>query len=93
MTLRKQQREKIEEIKKKTNYYTTRNLLDRYDESTSGPGTPPQLRQAVPKTPVQAPQRHPNQKQDPTKPRNAPAPPTLQTPLARMFSSCCLLHV
>ncbi|TDL25384.1 hypothetical protein BD410DRAFT_766007 [Rickenella mellea] len=33
------QRTKIEEIKKKTNYYTTKNLLERYDDSPSN--TPP----------------------------------------------------
>jgi hypothetical protein len=26
---------KVEEIKKKTNYYSTRNLLERYDDSPS----------------------------------------------------------
>lgn len=31
--LLKEQRDKIEEIKKKTNYYTTRNLLEKYDDS------------------------------------------------------------
>ncbi|KAF7976100.1 hypothetical protein HWV62_7521 [Athelia sp. TMB] len=43
----KQQRTKIEEIKKKTNYYNTRNLIERYDEAPSarpggptGPNTP-----------------------------------------------------
>ena len=36
--LLRQQRTKIEEIKKKTNYYTTRNLLERYDESPSSGG-------------------------------------------------------
>ncbi|KAG8945018.1 hypothetical protein FRC04_001274 [Tulasnella sp. 424] len=43
-----EQRTKIEEIKKKTNYYSTKNLLDRYDDSPSrkqsvpgnGPSTP-----------------------------------------------------
>lgn len=30
-----QQRTKVEEIKKKTNYYTTKNLIDRYDSSPS----------------------------------------------------------
>ncbi|KAJ2931055.1 hypothetical protein H1R20_g6037, partial [Candolleomyces eurysporus] len=29
----KQRRDKVEEIKKKTNYYTTRDLLQKYDES------------------------------------------------------------
>ncbi|CAL1698851.1 unnamed protein product [Somion occarium] len=55
IALRKQQREKIEQIKKQTNYYTTRNLLERYDE-TPGPTTPLQRRIAVqPPTPVAAP--------------------------------------
>jgi len=31
-----QQRNKIEEIKKKTNYYTTKSLLDRYDDTSAG---------------------------------------------------------
>ena len=85
VTLRKLQREKIEEIKKKTNYYTTRNLLDRYDESTSSPGTTPQQRHVAPQTPVKGPQHQPNQKQGQGKPQSAPAPPTLQTPYARAF--------
>ena len=85
ITLRKQRREKIEEIKKKTNYYTTRNLLDRYDESTSISGTP-QRRPLPPQTPVQAPRHQPNQKQGQEKSQNAPTPPTSQTPFARVFS-------
>lgn len=48
VTLRKQQREKIEEIKKKTNYYTTRTLIERYGEATPGPGTEASLRRRVP---------------------------------------------
>lgn len=90
VTLRKQQREKIEEIKKKTNYYTTRNLLDRYDESASSPGTP-QRRQVVPQTPVQAPRRQSNQKQGQLKPLSTP-PPTSQTSFARTFANLGLLQ-
>lgn len=30
--LKKQQRDKVEELKKKTGYYSTRNLLEKYDE-------------------------------------------------------------
>lgn len=30
--LKKEQREKIEELKRKTGYYSTRNLLEKYDE-------------------------------------------------------------
>ncbi|KAI0090120.1 hypothetical protein BDY19DRAFT_938581 [Irpex rosettiformis] len=48
--LRKQQREKIEEIKKATNYYTTRTLLERYDDGPRSPAHPPPS--ADPKTPV-----------------------------------------
>ncbi|KAF9784068.1 hypothetical protein BJ322DRAFT_1068471 [Thelephora terrestris] len=84
VTLRKQQREKIEEIKKKTNYYTTRNLLDRYDESVLSPGTPPQRRQPVPQTPVQAPPRQPNQNQGQVKPQKAPTPPISQATFTPM---------
>jgi len=35
--LLKQQRTKVEEIKKKTNYYSTRDLIQKYDESMSSP--------------------------------------------------------
>ncbi|KAF8518271.1 hypothetical protein BU17DRAFT_76178 [Hysterangium stoloniferum] len=40
-----QQRTKIEEIKKKTNYYSTKSLLDRYDE---GPASKPPPKPAKP---------------------------------------------
>ncbi|PIL23181.1 hypothetical protein GSI_14490 [Ganoderma sinense ZZ0214-1] len=47
--LRKQQRDKIEEVKQKTNYYSMRNLIERYE---GGPGTDsPGLRRRVPPTP------------------------------------------
>ncbi|KDQ12175.1 hypothetical protein BOTBODRAFT_34781 [Botryobasidium botryosum FD-172 SS1] len=36
------QRAKIEEIKKKTNFYSTRNLIERYDVPGSAPSTPQQ---------------------------------------------------
>jgi hypothetical protein len=32
--LQKQLRDKVEELKKKTAYYSTKELLDRYDEKT-----------------------------------------------------------
>jgi hypothetical protein len=35
--LLKEQRSKVEEIKKKTNYYSTRNLIERYDEVEASP--------------------------------------------------------
>lgn len=68
--LMKQQRSKVEEIKKKTNYYSTRDLLQRYDDSASSPST---LRQRLfaPST-------------QPSTPQQQPRPPiakgTLQTP-------------
>ncbi|KAJ3836382.1 hypothetical protein F5878DRAFT_565775 [Lentinula raphanica] len=50
--LHKQQREKVEEIKKKTNYYSTRDLLQRYDESSPA-ATPLQQRSPLPSRPAQ----------------------------------------
>ncbi|KIP05915.1 hypothetical protein PHLGIDRAFT_19566 [Phlebiopsis gigantea 11061_1 CR5-6] len=68
VTLRKQQREKVEEIKKKTNYDSTRNLIERYDEGTESP-----LRRRGPgaSTPV-TPQKIPT-----------PQPPRIVSPQAR----------
>ncbi|TFK46504.1 hypothetical protein OE88DRAFT_1667497 [Heliocybe sulcata] len=82
-TLKKQQHEKIEEIKKKTNYYSTRNLIERYDDVPNG--TPQALRrrnvppappsQGPPVTPQKAPQQ---QGQQPP----FPISPALQSRLA-----------
>ena len=51
----KERREKVEEVKKKTNYYSTRDLIQRYDETL--PTTPLQPRlhpgQSLPVTPQQ----------------------------------------
>jgi endoplasmic reticulum junction formation protein lunapark len=60
--LLKQQRDKVEEIKKKTNYYSTRELLQRYDEGSPA-GSPlqpkagprPSQSPAVPVTPQRQP--------------------------------------
>ena len=47
--LRKQQRDKVEEVKQKTNYYSMRNLIERYEGS---PGIDsPGLRRRIPPTP------------------------------------------
>ncbi|EPT02175.1 hypothetical protein FOMPIDRAFT_1160688 [Fomitopsis schrenkii] len=70
IALRKQQREKVEEIKNKTNYYSTRNLIERYDDGPR-PSTP-----ATPQRPV-AP-RQPPQPQTPAHPVQHHIPP--QTP-------------
>ncbi|KAG7091727.1 hypothetical protein E1B28_008128 [Marasmius oreades] len=74
--LLKQQRAKVEEIKKKTNYYSTRDLLQRYDEQSS-PSTP--LRQRTPQQRAQA----ATPAQTPQQPRlNVPSNGRLQTPLS-----------
>ena len=56
-TLMKERRDKVEEIKKKTNYYSTRELIQRYDDGS--PATPLRPRinpgQALPVTPQQPP--------------------------------------
>ncbi|KAF5369708.1 hypothetical protein D9615_010175 [Tricholomella constricta] len=66
--LLKEQRKKVEEIKKKTNFYSTRDLLQRYDESAT-----PGLRQRLVPAPTQ-----------PSTPQRPPPPPNgntlLQTP-------------
>ena len=53
--LLKQQRTKVEEIKKKTNYYSTRNLIERYDDQSTSPlhrrTTPAQPQLPPPVTP------------------------------------------
>ncbi|KAF9034104.1 hypothetical protein BJ165DRAFT_1356708 [Panaeolus papilionaceus] len=69
--LMKRRRDKVEEIKKKTNYYTTRDLLQKYDEPTQL-ATP--LRQRfppgqVPATPQQRPLPPAN-----AKPNQTPGP-------------------
>jgi hypothetical protein len=64
--LRKEQRQKIEEFKKQTKYYETRNLLEKFDEappnSPRRPGTP-QGNGSAPQTPkrplIQTPARTP----------------------------------
>ena len=74
VTLRKTQREKIEEIKKKTNYYSTRTLIERYDQGAPAPETP--LRRRVPtQGPPGTPFATPQQRAAPT-----PQPPKLVTP-------------
>ncbi|KAJ3281057.1 hypothetical protein HDU79_011108 [Rhizoclosmatium sp. JEL0117] len=71
-TLRTTQKLKVEELKKKTGYYTTKNLLDKFD-------TPPkQLRPSLPKqvkTPATQPQ---NTMQTPLRPNGSETP--FQTP-------------
>ncbi|KAJ7022790.1 hypothetical protein C8F04DRAFT_230590 [Mycena alexandri] len=55
--LLKQQRAKVEEIKKKTNFYSTRDLLSRYDGSASAPGSPASASARGGQPQLQTPQR------------------------------------
>ncbi|TCD69552.1 hypothetical protein EIP91_007176 [Steccherinum ochraceum] len=72
ISLRKKQREKVEQIKKQTNYYTTRNLLERYDESSVVES--PLRKRPVQGSPMQVPMT-------PQRPQGQQAPiGTLQTP-------------
>lgn len=93
VTLRKQQRETIEEIKKKTNYYSTRTLIERYDE---GPGADTPLRrripmQGLPGTPSATPQRAPTPQPPKVVTPQTPAQVSsnLQQHLSRMCCSSC----
>ncbi|KAI0821859.1 hypothetical protein BC628DRAFT_1392556 [Trametes gibbosa] len=87
VALRKQQREKIEEVKQKTNYYSMRNLIERYE---GGPGpAPPEspagLRRRVPPQGSQPPPQLQIQQPAPQTPqRNPPFAP--QTPATRTMS-------
>jgi len=83
--LRKEQRQKIEEFKKQTKYYETRNLLEKFDEappnSPRRPGTP-QGNGSAPQTPkrplIQTPARTPAK--TPLPPHLAVSPARPQTP-------------
>ncbi|EIN08751.1 hypothetical protein PUNSTDRAFT_86781 [Punctularia strigosozonata HHB-11173 SS5] len=69
-TLHKQQREKIEEFKKKTNYYKTRDLISRFDEPSSAQASPVRPPASTNGTPPRVPMT----------PHRGPALPPLQTP-------------
>ncbi|KAK4047697.1 hypothetical protein OIV83_005205 [Microbotryomycetes sp. JL201] len=43
--LKKEQREKVEELKRKTGYYSTKNLIDKYDEDEAKKAKQPQQQQ------------------------------------------------
>ncbi|RXW18256.1 hypothetical protein EST38_g7596 [Candolleomyces aberdarensis] len=71
----KQRRDKVEEIKKKTNYYTTRDLLQKYDESA--PNETPLRKRNPAVSPPQPPQFA-----TPQQPQFGPGPgPNAQTPV------------
>lgn len=93
VTLHKQRSERIEEIKKKTNYYTTRNLLERYDDSPSTARASPK----APNSPLspQQQQQHPMVKAPAqgTPPQQTPQRPTSKSSLARMCSPSLKLTI
>jgi len=103
-TLLQQQRTKIEDIKKKTNYYTTRNLLERYDESPSlvnrgvpAPSDPNSALHRLPGGPPTTPQRQAQPSnmntQTPSSKETQPAlSSTLKNHLAGTTISCCFLR-
>lgn len=91
MAVLKKQRAKIEEIKQKTNYYSTRNLIEKYDElpTSSTPNATPLRRRnvvaSVPPTPLslktQPLQQHPATPNGQTKPtvlQLSPSPQPIQ---------------
>jgi len=78
-SLMKQQRRKVEEIKRKTNYYSTRELLQKYDETSRG--QLPQ-RKGVPQPPstVSTPQKRPQPQAAGNSPGNTPLKPQVTAP-------------
>ena len=92
IALRKQQREKIEEIKNKTNYYSTRNLIERYDDGPrpSAPATPQRptapRQPPQPQMPPQTPARIGGQL-NPQTPAPAHMSPSLQQQLSRAYTT------
>ncbi|KIM61463.1 hypothetical protein SCLCIDRAFT_1215914 [Scleroderma citrinum Foug A] len=80
MTVLKKQRAKVEEIKKKTNYYSTRNLLEKYDEQSSvtPSATPIRRRSVAPSAPPTPLQLKPQQQQHPHTPNGQTQVPPLQ---------------
>ncbi|KAL1925718.1 uncharacterized protein VTP21DRAFT_601 [Calcarisporiella thermophila] len=73
--LRAKQKLKVEELKKRTAYYATKNLLDRYDSSQRKTGQPPQISTPSGKKPNHLGAGHP---QTPGKPVQ-PIQPNLTT--------------
>ncbi|KAL4063473.1 hypothetical protein V8B97DRAFT_2085269 [Scleroderma yunnanense] len=76
MKVLKKQRAKVEEIKKKTNYYSTRNLIEKYDEQSpvTPSATPIRRRSVAPSAPPTPLQMKPQQQQQ------HPQTPNGQTP-------------
>ncbi|KAI6101729.1 hypothetical protein EDD17DRAFT_60164 [Pisolithus thermaeus] len=82
MAVLKKQRAKVEEIKQKTNYYSTRNLIEKYDEPPplSTPNATPLRRRnvvaSVPSTPLTL--KSPPSQQYPATPNGQIKPSVLQ---------------
>ncbi|KAH9807920.1 hypothetical protein DFH28DRAFT_1001121 [Melampsora americana] len=74
--LQKQLREKVEELKKKTSYYTTRELLERYDDKLKTSNNPLNRKVGERATPMSTPntlrQRHPPSSMSPVPPNSQP---------------------
>lgn len=85
VTLRKQQKEKVEEIKKKTNYDSTRNLIERYDDSADSPLRRRANGASTPVTPQKAPTPQPPKTITPQPRGPVQIPPSLQQQLSREF--------
>ena len=91
--LKQARRNKVEDFKKRTNYYETRELLERYEDGPSTPGVPfarpiddPSSRrqsQLFPATPQRAVSAVPPN--TPANLRNQPISPGLQRQLARTY--------
>ena len=73
-TLRAEQKLKLDELKKKTAYYSTQSLIDRYDETQKSQKRPPQQKNLEAKQP-----QKPQQPQVNT--RQLKPPPTLNPPV------------
>ena len=83
----KKQRNTVEEIKKKTNYYNTRNLIEKYDEpSPLNPGATPLRRRSVP--PPSVPQT-PIAPQPPQQQRLQTPNGQVRGPVFQLSRTCC----
>lgn len=82
----KKQRDKVEEIKKRTNYYSTRNLIEKYDEQSSviPSATPIRRRSVAPSASPTPLQLSPLQRQFPQTPNGQ----TQGLPLQLSRASC-----
>jgi len=78
-SLMKQQRKKVEEIKQKTNYYSTRELLQKYDDASRAK-LPSSKRAPQPRSAVSTPQKLPRPQGAVSPPGNTPQKPHVTAP-------------